>query len=197
MTFSLSVAEAMAVLMQYRYLVLFPLVVFEGPIVSVLAGFLATLGIFNFFLAFFVVVTGDITGDLAHYAIGRWGRKKFIDRWGKYLGITSERVLRIEKHFEKHKIKTLLIGKISHGIGGIPLVAAGIARMPIGEFFLINLAATLPKSLALLLVGYFFGQAAAKINSIFEGVAFFMAGILILFFIAYYFYRSRKNENTL
>jgi len=193
----LSVAEAMAVLMQYRYLVLFPLVVFEGPIVSVLAGFLATLGIFNFFLAFFVVVTGDITGDLAHYAIGRWGRKKFIDRWGKYLGITSERVLRIEKHFEKHKIKTLLIGKISHGIGGIPLVAAGIARMPIGEFFLINLAATLPKSLALLLVGYFFGQAAAKINSIFEGVAFFMAGILILFFIAYYFYRSRKNENTL
>jgi membrane protein DedA with SNARE-associated domain len=194
MMFSLSVAEATTVLAQYGYLALFPLVVLEGPIVSVLAGFLASLGIFNFFLLFFVVVAGDVTGDLAHYAIGRWGRKKFIDRWGKYLGLTNERVLQVEKHFEKHQAKTLLLGKISHGIGGIPLVAAGVARMPLGEFFLINLVATLPKSLALLLLGYFFGRAAARINSIFELVAFLLAGSAILFLVGYCFYRSGEKR---
>lgn len=196
MTFSLTVGKALAVLTQYKYAALFPLVALEGPIISVLAGFLASLGIFNFLAVFSVIVAGDVTGDFLHYAVGRWGRKKFIDRWGHNFGVTNERVARIEKHFERHKTKTLLLGKISHGIGGIPLVAAGIARMPIGDFLLINFAATIPKSLLLLLIGYFFGQAAAKINSIFDLIAIAIAGAAVLFLIGYYFYRSGQRTNN-
>jgi len=192
MFFSLS--QIIQALLRFRYLVLFPIVVFEGPIATVLAGFLISLGYFNFWLAYSTIIVADLAGDWLHYAVGRWGRKKFIDRWGKYLSITNERVLRLEKHFENHKGKTLALGKISHGVGGVVLVAAGAARMPLGEFLFINLLVTLPKSLALLAIGYYFGEAYARINTYLEYTAIISFGIALLAMIIYYFYFPRKNN---
>ena len=36
-------------LLQYKYVFLFPAVVIEGPIITIVAGFLASLGFFNVF----------------------------------------------------------------------------------------------------------------------------------------------------
>ena len=40
-------ATVISWLLAYRYAILFPLVIIEGPIVTILAGFLASLGQFN------------------------------------------------------------------------------------------------------------------------------------------------------
>jgi len=190
----LPLLEIKQILLRFNYLFLFPAVVVEGPIITVLAGFLTSLGSFNLFLVFATVVAGDLAGDWIHYAVGRWGRERFIERWGKYIGITNERVSRLEKHFEKHRIKTLLAGKISHGIGGAVLVAAGLANVPLREFLLINFLVTLPKSLALLLVGYYFGQAYAIINSYLEMWGFISLGVIVLAGMIYFFYYSKKSN---
>lgn len=193
MFFSLS--QIIQVLLHFRYLVLFPLVVFEGPIVTVLAGFLTSLGYFNFALVLLLIIVADLVGDLLHYAIGRWGRqKKIIERWGKYFGATNENVLRLEKHFKNHKAKTLAAGKMFHGVGGAILIAAGAARVPVGEFMLYSLFLTLPKSLALLAIGYFFGEAYEKINTYLGYVAITSLGIALLTMIIYYFYFFKKNR---
>lgn len=131
----------------HKYLFLFPVVVVEGPIITVIAGFLSSLGPLNIFIAYAVVVVGDIVGDIMYYALGYYGRQRFINRWGRFLGITLERVERLEKHFEKHSGRTLIIGKLSHGVGAVVLVAAGIARVPFRKFVWYNFIPSLPKSL--------------------------------------------------
>jgi len=149
----------------HKYLFLFPVVVVEGPIITVIAGFLSSLGLLNIFIAYAVVVVGDIAGDIMYYALGYYGKQRFINGWGRFLGITLERVERLEKHFEKHSGKTLVIGKLSHGVGAIVLVAAGIARMPFRKFVWYNFIPSLPKSLILLLIGYYSGESYIKVHT--------------------------------
>ena len=190
----LSLDQILHLLLQYKYLVLFPIVIIEGPIITVIAGFVASMSYMNFFITYGVVVAGDITGDAVYYAIGRWGRENFLDKWGKYIGLNPKKIALVERHFEKHGAGTLLIGKLTHGIGAIFLVVAGLVRMPFLKFISTNLFATLIKSLALLLIGYFFGQAITKINSILEFISAISVSIGIIVALAFFVYYNKKTD---
>lgn len=175
-----TVVHLVALLATYTYAVLFPLTVVEGPIITILAGYLASLGYVNPFLVYAIAVAGDMTGDLAWYAAGRWGRKRYTGKWGKYVGITPERLLRIEQHFEGHSGKTLVLGKLTQAVGALVLVGAGAARVRPRRFILFNLLATLPKSLALLLFGYYFGKAYGHAGSVLNYVALGTIALAVL-----------------
>ena len=181
----MTTATIIAWLAQYRYDILFPLVVVEGPIVTVLAGFLASLGQMNFFICYPLIVIADVVGDLSLYAQGRWGGKPAVQRWGHYFGIRPAIIERLEQRFKEHPGKMLILGKISHFFGGPILIAAGMARMRISKFIWFNLIGTLPKSLALLLIGYYFGQAYEKFDRFFT-FAGWAAVILVILCIAVY-----------
>lgn len=157
----------------------------EGPIVTVIAGYLAYLGYVNPVLIYLVVVAGDITGDFAWYAAGRWSRRGIGGGWAARFGVTPQRLSRVERHFEKHSGKTLLVGKLTQGIGVLVLAGAGAARMRPGRFVAINLAATLPKSLGLLLFGYYFGRLLTQANSVLDYVAVASVGVVVLAVMAY------------
>ena len=190
----LSLAQAAAWLIQYKYFALFPLAVIEGPIITVIAGFFASLGYINFFLAYGVVVAGDLVGDAFLYGIGRFGGRKFVDRWGRFIGVREKEIASVENQFQKRSAKILFIGKLLHGVGGTFLIAAGMVRMPFGQYIFYNFLATLVKSFILLLIGFFFGSAFASINSTLEKIGLFSIAIATLTLIIYFFY-ARKKEN--
>ena len=178
----------------YKYFALFPLAVAEGPIITVIAGFFASLGYLNFWLAYIIIVAGDLIGDALHYAIGRFGGSQFIVRWGHYFGIGLDQVESLEKQFDKRGDKLLFIGKMSHGIGGAFLIAAGIIKMSFGKFIFSNMLASLLKSMLLLLIGFYFGHALATISTYLEKIALISIGAAIFAFLIYFFY-FRKNSN--
>lgn len=182
----ISIDNILGLLLHFEYLVLFPAVVVEGPIVTIISGFLSSLGYLNIFFVFPVVVLADLTGDILWYSMGRWGREVFIEKWGRYVGITLARVEKLEEHFNKHMGKALFLGKLSHGLGGIFLVAAGISKIPIGKFIWFNFLATLPKTLVLLIIGYYFGEAFIQLNRYINYVAIAFASMGILLPFLYY-----------
>jgi membrane protein DedA with SNARE-associated domain len=163
-------------LLNYRYLILFPLIVVEGPITVITAGVLSSIGLLNFFAVYFVAIIGDLAGDSLYYAAGRYGRKH-LDRWGRFIGLPKERLEKMETHFNAHGGKTLVAGKLSHAIGAIVLVSAGIARIPFRKFIFFNFWATLPKSLVLLLIGFYFGNTFIHLQRYFD---FAWLGTLII-----------------
>lgn len=142
-------------IVDYKYVVLFPAAVIEGPIVTILAGFFVAHRYMSGLLAYGILVVGDLTGDSLYYALGRWGI---------YRGVKTEQLTTLKKHFAVHSGKTLLIGKLTHGIGAAILMAAGAARVPYSEFLWFNFLGTIPKTLVLLLVGFYFGQAYLQLN---------------------------------
>jgi len=192
----MSLQQIFIFLAAYKYFFLFPAVVVEGPIITIIAGFLSSLGHLNLFIAYVLIVVGDIVGDAVYYAFGYYGRRGLIERWGRFLGVTIERIQRLEKHFAMHSGKTLIIGKLSHAVGGVVLVAAGIAKVPFWKFTWYNFISSLPKSLILLLIGFYFGQAYRQIDKYFgyATLSIFIAAVLAVS--VYFFVKKFKNNIT-
>ena len=183
-------------LVAYRYFVLFPIAVVEGPIISIIAGFLCSQGYLDFFPTYLLLVCADLAGDTVYYLIGYYGRKKFFNRFGRYVGVTPERLAALEGKFTAHGGKTLLAGKVTQVAGGGILVAAGAAHMPYWRFMGFNLAATFPKSLILIVIGYYFGQAYVQINRYFN-YASLGVGVVIALAMAVYLVVVRKRTRSL
>lgn len=178
----------------YKYLILFLAVVIEGPIATVAAGFLVAQGYINFFIIYPFVVVADLVGDSFYYSIGRWGKKLGF----KIFRIKDEKFKELEKRFNKNSGKAMLIGKIAHGIGGAFIFVAGVARMPYGKFLFYNAIASTPKSLMLLLIGYFFGASYARINKYFDYYSWTTLVIGVIILISYIFITKKiKKKNNL
>ena len=180
-------------LTQYGYFALFPLAVGEGPIIAVIAGFLASLGLLNFWLAYIIIVIGDLAGDALHYCVGRFGGRTFIDRWGKYFGLKPGQLAAVEEQFAKRGDKLLFLGKMLQGVGGAFLIAAGLIRMPFVKFIFANTLATLIKSFLLLLLGFYFGYALSAINSYLQKISLLFLGAAVLALLIYFYYFKKKK----
>lgn len=183
-------------LLTYKYLVLFPIVVVEGPIVTVIAGFLSSTGHLNLFIAYAVVLLGDITGDSLYYCLGRWGGIRLINRWGHRIGLTTERVNKIEQHYSSHAAKTIILGKFAHSIEIPFLVAAGVAKVPYRKFLLYVFIPSIPKSLLFILIGYYFGRAYGEIGKYLGYSAFIMIAAAISLTVIYFIIRRVSKKYT-
>jgi membrane protein DedA with SNARE-associated domain len=80
------------------------------------------------------------------------------------LGYSEISEVYLKKHFEKHKLKTFLLAKVSHGVGGTVQVIAGVARFDFKQFIILNLAGTIPKTLILMIIGFYLGNSYVKID---------------------------------
>jgi membrane protein DedA with SNARE-associated domain len=185
--FAAQPAQYIEWVLQFKYPLLFPIAIIEGPIVTVLAGFLVSLSKINVFAAYFIIVAGDLVGDTLYYVFGRSGGRRLVKKWGNKFGIPLEKLERIENHFKKHPAKTLVIGKAAHGLGGFFLTAAGLAKMPYGRFLLYNFIPTIFKTLLLILLGYYFGNAYSQISKYLDETALiviiFSFSLVVLYFI--------------
>lgn len=168
---------------EYRYLILFPVAVIEGPIISIIAGFLCSGGFLNFLTAYLVLMLADLVGDSLYYAVGRYGGRRFIERWGKYIRLNADKLTATERHFNLHPKKTLFFGK-TQAWGALILVAAGVAKMSYRYFLAINVAATIIKTFLFLLLGYYFGQIYSTLNTYlgYTNLILFVVGVLVVYF---------------
>jgi membrane protein DedA with SNARE-associated domain len=131
-----------------------PLSVIEGPVVSVLTGFLAAQGYFDWYWALALLVCGDLVGDAIYYWIGRRGGTP-IAGFGRWLGVRACVTPDLQRRLRENAAKMLVIGKWTHSLGCVVLVGSGMLRLPLPRFLLVNLLATVPKSAVLFGFGYF------------------------------------------
>ena len=181
-----SLSQLLVLLKSYKYILIFPVAIFEGPIVSVISGFLVSLGFLNGIATYVVLVLGDLVGDSLYYAVGRyWGNSAWAKKVMRPLGYSENTEQIIENYFAKHKGKTLLLAKFSYGLGGASEVAAGIAKVNYYEFLMFSLLGTLPKSLILVLIGFYAGSSYVKISSYLNSIEFVTLAIVALLVIGY------------
>lgn len=183
-------SEIISLLLQYRYLILFPLAVIEGPILSVIGGFFVSLGIFNPVFVYVIVLAGDIIGDTVLYLFGHFAGKRggviFIERYGKYLGVNAGKIERARKYFAQSHFKAVAFSKLIHGIGSAGLVAAGVLEVPYFAFIKTCFIITLAQATLFLTIGIFFGSAYVKIGEyldFFAATTFAVAALMIVFII--------------
>lgn len=186
-------------LLTYKYLVLFPAAILEGPIITIIVGSLCASGQMDFLTSYFIIVAGDLTGDSLYYSLGRFGRNKFISKWGHRIGLHEKRISHIDRHFLNHAGKTLILGKVSFSMEVPIIIAAGIARFSYTRFMLYMVTGALPKTLMLLLIGYFFGYSISNAHRdvvYATRVTLGIVLILILFLVVRHIHKSRTSAKT-
>ncbi len=151
-------------LYRYKYLVLFPLAIVEGPILAVIAGFLCTSGFLDPVIVYPVLVSGDITGDSLCYLAGRLGVPGFLVKIIKGFGMKVTNIDRVRDYFEANPNKTISLSKITLGIGFAGIYLAGNARIPYRRFIGICLITSALQFIVYLGIGLLFGDAYKQIS---------------------------------
>ena len=173
-------------LTHYKYLVLFPLAIVEGPIIAVIAGFLCSLGYLNLALVFPVIVIGDIIGDSIFYTIGRLGVPSFIKKAGLWVGVSKEKMDRTRDMFNANPIRAISLSKIILSVGVAGIYLAGNAKVPFYRFLFICLITSGLQYVIYLTIGFLFGGAYIKIShylNVFASLSITISIALLLFFL--------------
>jgi membrane protein DedA with SNARE-associated domain len=141
-------------LIAYGSALILPLAVIEGPVVTVLTGFLSAQGYFDWYWALPLLVGADVIGDVIYYWVGRTGRTPLAG-FGRRLGFGRVVSPELERGLRQNATRMLVIGKWTHSLGCVVLIGSGMLRLPLPGFIVVNLLATLPKSALLFSFGYF------------------------------------------
>lgn len=92
------------------------------------AGRLSVVGVG--LIAFLAAVIGDNLG----YAIGHFGGRALVLRYGRYVMLTSERLDKAEGFFCRHGGKVVVAARFIEGLRQANGIVAGTARMPWRQF---------------------------------------------------------------
>ncbi len=184
---SMVLNEFFALLLAYRYPILLPFSVIEGPIATVVGGFLVSLGLMDPFIVYAVVVAGDIIGDAMLYFAGYWGGG-YILKYGSRFGVTREKMDQAEDYFKGNHRKAVVLSKLFHGVGFTGLLAAGSLKIPYKHYFQTCTFITIIQSMFFLVIGIFFGGAYVSIAKYLNYFAAFLA-ITVLAIIITIFYK--------
>ena len=182
-----------SLLLQYKYYILFPLAIVEGPILAVIAGFLCTSKLLNPYLAFPIIVCGDIIGDSIMYSLGRFGLPPILKRLAKRLGFKAEKVNQVRAYFNSNPNRTISLSKVALGIGFTGIYLAGNSKIPYKRFIIICFLTSVAQFIIYMGLGLLFGSAYQQINHYIDFLTAFIVVVAITVLL-YLFIKSKRRK---
>jgi membrane protein DedA with SNARE-associated domain len=119
----------------------------------------------NIPLAVAFATLGSVVGALVGYAIGAWGGRPLLDRYGRYVGIGAEDLDRADRWFDRWGSWAVFLGRMVPLVRTFVSYPAGISRMPMGRFLLFSTLGSLPWNLALIVAGFVVGENYEAISA--------------------------------
>jgi membrane protein DedA with SNARE-associated domain len=130
-----------------------------SEIIMPFAGYLVSLGEFNLYVAATAGAIGCNLGSAVAYAVGQYGGRPFVERWGGYVLITRRELDWAERFFARYGSAAVFIGRLLPVVRTFIALPAGVARMPLVKFHIYTFVGSWLWCLALAYVGMKLGQA--------------------------------------
>lgn len=130
---------------------------FPSEVVMIPAGFLAHKGEMSLVAAFASGVAGSLAGAAFNYYLCFFFGRSLIERYGRYVGITHEKMAKFEAFFNKHGEISTFNCRLIPGIRQYISLPAGLAKMNIFKFCFYTALGAAVWVAILLAVGYFLG----------------------------------------
>lgn len=138
-------------------------------------------------------VAGDLVGSWIAYAIGRIGGRPLVRRWGVKIFRREHEVERAERWFARYGERAVFVSKLLPIARSYISFPAGMAEMPIGRFSLFVVLGSLPFTVAVALLGYFFGDEVVRYL---REIAYAVGVILVVAAVWWWFARRRSRART-
>ena len=155
-----------------------------SEIIMPLGGFFVYREKLNFFILVFWGLFGTILGSLPWYFLGKLVNEKklakFLDKRGKYVGITSEDLAKSKRWFDKYGVSLVFWGRLVPGIRTLISVPAGMELMPLRKFLIWTTLGSLIWIAILTYAGFILGDNWQMINNYLDQINYVIKPILII-----------------
>jgi membrane protein DedA with SNARE-associated domain len=109
-----------------------------GETVLIAAAVYAGAGRLNIVAVVAIAFVAAVLGDNVGYAIGRFGGRALVLRFGRYVFLTEARLDKTEDFFTRHGGKIVTMARFVEGLRQANGIIAGISRMPWLRFLAFN-----------------------------------------------------------
>jgi len=172
-----------------------------SEIIMPLGGFFVFKQKLNFYILVFWGLFGTILGSLPWYYLGRLVNEKklskFLDKRGKYLGITSNDLAKSKRWFDKYGVSLVFWGRLVPGIRTLISVPAGMELMPLRKFLIWTTLGSLIWIALLTYAGYVLGENYQIIETFLVKIKYVVKPMLIIIFVYFlikFFVRLYKRN---
>jgi membrane protein DedA with SNARE-associated domain len=174
------IAHFSSVAYEYRYFLVFLGTMVEGPVLMVACGFLVRLGFFSLAPIFLTLYLADLTADTVWYFIGRYFANPFMDKFGKFFGLSHNTIDKAGALFKKYHDRVIILSKVTIGFGLAiwVIVFAGMIKVPFRRYIILSGVGEILLIAMMLAFGYIFGHLYASIANGFK--YFFLIGTIAL-----------------
>ncbi len=124
------------VIQSVGYIGLFFLMVAESMVIPIpseavmpFTGFSIAEHLMSWPLVIVVATCGSIIGSLVGYAVGRWGGRPFVSRFGKYVLIDHDDLDWTDRFFQRRGTITIFIARFVPVVRHLISIPAGISKM--------------------------------------------------------------------
>jgi membrane protein DedA with SNARE-associated domain len=191
------------VLEHYGYLAVGGFVLLEdfgvpvpGEAILIAAAIFAGTGEMNIALVILVATLGAIIGDNIGFAVGHFGGRPLVERFGRFIFLTPERLDRAEEYFNRHGGKVVVVARFIQGLRQLNGILAGTVGMHWLKFLGFNALGGVLWVCTWALLGYFAGENISKIYAEFDRYKWLIIGFAVVLVIAFVVYRVRRRRSS-
>jgi membrane protein DedA with SNARE-associated domain len=163
---------------------------FPAETTLTLSGIEWAKGAFALFPLFGMAVIGNVVGSSIAYGIGRFLGRPVILRFGKFVGISGERLDKAENTFSRYKILILVFSKFIAGIRVLVPYIAGINRMSFMLFSICNFVSAMIWCGVFIVFGRYLGFAWHHYHHVIHK---FYLPIIFILIVAAVIYKLKKE----
>jgi membrane protein DedA with SNARE-associated domain len=136
---------------------------------------------------------GYLVGSIIGWAIGRYGGRPFLERYGRWVHLGPPTIDRAEQWFQRHEDWAVFLGRITPVVRSFVSIPAGLFRVPYGRYVVLTLVGSALWCFAFAGVGWGAGASYERFHHDFAYVEYaVVAGIVAL--AAYLFVRLRRSS---
>jgi membrane protein DedA with SNARE-associated domain len=144
-----------------------------------------------------IAALAAIVGDNIGYALGRFGGRALLERWGPVRRYAERALPPAELFFRKHGGKSVFFGRFVSLLRVTVAWLAGITHMPWWRFFLYNAAGGIVWATGIGLVAYWAGKAVADAISRYGLYAVIgLAVVAVIALVALRWWRRRQEDRA-
>ena len=165
---------------------------FPSEVVMIPAGYLVYTGQMNLYMAFAAGAFGSLAGALFNYYLCYFLGRPFVAKYGKYVGITDEKMAKFESFFNRYGEISTFNCRLIPGIRQYISLPAGLAKMNIFTFSLYTTLGAGIWVAILLAIGYYIGDQKELIKEYLGQITIYLLIAVALITAIYIYIHKRK-----
>ncbi|MFZ1961766.1 MAG: DedA family protein [Methylovirgula sp.] len=197
--------DVQSLVVRHGYAAIFLVVMLEGagsPLPGESALVLAAIyagatGHLNIALVIAVAALGAIVGGSCGFWFGRNVGAKFLAGYGRYIGLTPNRLALGRYLFEHYGGKIVFFGRFVAVLRVLAALLAGVNKYSWRSFFFFNAAGAVVWALIMGFGGYFFGNAMRRVSGPLEAIGLVVTVGALFGFWLWFREQEKKMEGKL